>query len=205
MRNPFLLSVGVLYALFGGWFARAYAQENTESLFIMWEPNREADLAGYRVYWGTSSRSYRWVVDVGKATEYEVTGLEAGTRYYFAVTAYDLAGNESDFSAEVSAVPGQPNSATPSVFVIFQNYPNPFNPSTVIPFYLPERGLVELVVLNSSGQLVRRLIADELGPGYHEVSWDGLDDAGQPVASGVYFVHGKTAGFRLARPVVLMR
>jgi fibronectin type 3 domain-containing protein len=58
-------------------------------------------LGGFKVYYGTSSRNYIHVVDVGKATTYKVTGLSPAT-YYFAVTAYDRTGNESDYSNEVS-------------------------------------------------------------------------------------------------------
>jgi fibronectin type 3 domain-containing protein len=58
-------------------------------------------LGGFKVYYGTSSRNYTHVVDVGKATTYKVTGLSPAT-YYFAVTAYDRSGNESDYSNEVS-------------------------------------------------------------------------------------------------------
>ncbi len=59
------------------------------------------DLAGYKVYYGTSSRDYTKTIDVGNTTTYQITGLSGGT-YYFAVTAYDTSGNESDYSEEVS-------------------------------------------------------------------------------------------------------
>jgi hypothetical protein len=60
-----------------------------------------SDLAGYRLYWGTSSRSYSRQVDVGKVTTYTLSSLTTG-KYYFGVTAYDFSGNESDYSGEVS-------------------------------------------------------------------------------------------------------
>ncbi len=58
-------------------------------------------LGGFKVYYGTSSRNYTHVVDVGKVTTYRITGLSPAT-YYFSVTAYDRTGNESDYSNEVS-------------------------------------------------------------------------------------------------------
>ena len=61
------------------------------------------DLAGYRLYYGTSSGNYTHVIDVGNVTEYTVYNLKSGV-YYFAVTAYDVAGNESDFSNEISVL-----------------------------------------------------------------------------------------------------
>lgn len=69
---------------------------------IAWDPNSESDLAGYKVYYGTSSRNYGTPINVGNVTTYTITGLTAGQTYYIAVTAYDTANNESDFSNEVS-------------------------------------------------------------------------------------------------------
>ena len=68
---------------------------------LSWNPNTEPDLAGYKVYYGTASRTYGSPINVGNQTAFAVTGLSAGT-YYFAVTAFDTSGNESVFSAEVS-------------------------------------------------------------------------------------------------------
>ncbi len=61
------------------------------------------DLAGYKVYYGTTSGNYTDVIDVGNVTTYKVEGLQPGT-YYFAVTAYDTSGNESNYSNEVSKI-----------------------------------------------------------------------------------------------------
>ena len=75
------------------------------SAILSWDPNTEEDLAGYWVYYGTASDDYTTVLDAGltdtpEAPEYTVTDLEIGVRYYFALTAYDFSGNESDFSDE---------------------------------------------------------------------------------------------------------
>ena len=70
---------------------------------LSWNPNSEPDLAGYKVHYGTSSRTYGTSINVGKKTTYTVTGLSAGT-YYFTVTAFDTAGNESGFSNEVAKI-----------------------------------------------------------------------------------------------------
>ncbi|MDL1888975.1 hypothetical protein FBQ96_05245, partial [Nitrospirales bacterium NOB] len=61
---------------------------------LAWNANSETDLAGYKVYWGTSSGRYGSPVDVGKATSYLFSNLKVGSTYYFAVTAYDQSGNE---------------------------------------------------------------------------------------------------------------
>jgi len=73
---------------------------------VTWDANTEPDLAGYKVYYSTTSGSYGTPVDVGNTTSHPISGLSAGTTYYFAVTAYDASGNESPYSAEVTvAVP----------------------------------------------------------------------------------------------------
>jgi hypothetical protein len=74
------------------------------ALTLAWDSNTEDDLAGYRVYCGTEPQDYDVVIDVGKVTQYTVTGLEPETEYYLAVTAYDVWWNESDLSEEVSGV-----------------------------------------------------------------------------------------------------
>jgi len=79
--------------------SRLVSQNN--SLIISWDPNSEADLMGYKVYYGLSSKNYNRVIDVGNQTRYTVEGLSEEVNYYFAVTAYDSAFNESDFSEEV--------------------------------------------------------------------------------------------------------
>ena len=78
--------------------------EEAAYLDLAWDPNQEPDLAGYRIYYGTSSREYIDFVDVGNVTTYRFDNLLADVTFYIAVTAYDTADNESDFSEEVSGV-----------------------------------------------------------------------------------------------------
>jgi hypothetical protein len=74
---------------------------HSDQVALTWAPNPEPDLVGYRIYYGTSTRNYSFFIDVGNTTSYIAQGLEEGRPYYFAATAYDMAGNESDFSNEV--------------------------------------------------------------------------------------------------------
>ena len=76
---------------------------------LAWDEVFAPTLAGYRVYLGRASRSYGTTIDVGNNAAHTVTGLGPGT-YFFAVTAYDVLGNESGFSNEVSATIGGPPS-----------------------------------------------------------------------------------------------
>ncbi|MCK4545901.1 MAG: T9SS type A sorting domain-containing protein [Candidatus Eisenbacteria sp.] len=86
-----------------------------------------------------------------------------------------------------------------------QNTPNPFNPDTEIRFSVPARGHVRLNVYNVRGQTVRMLANGVRETGEHAVHWDGLDNAGHSVASGVYFCTLETGGFVATRKMVLLR
>jgi len=79
---------------------------NAEAAYLdlCWDPNYERDLGGYKVYYGTSSREYMNFVDVGNTPSYRLDNLLEDVTFYVAVTAYDLADNESDYSNEVSGV-----------------------------------------------------------------------------------------------------
>jgi len=75
------------------------------SVKLAWDPSTEEDLAGYKIYYGYDSRNYNTSIDVGKTTTFQVTGLEYDQTYYFAVTAYNTSGLESDYSNEISYIP----------------------------------------------------------------------------------------------------
>ena len=83
-------------------------------LTLEWDSNVEQDLGGYIVYYGTASRDYKYDVDVGDENSCTISNLYSGVTYYFAVTAYDLDGNESDYSAEI-AYPNSTVTNPPSV------------------------------------------------------------------------------------------
>jgi len=90
--------------------------------------------------------------------------------------------------------------------VLHQNYPNPFNPETTIAFSLPEAGTADLAVFNQKGQLVRSLLSGQLLPaGASSLVWDGRDDQGNPVSSGIYFSRLTCAGKSVSRKMVLLK
>ena len=79
------------------------------------------------------------------------------------------------------------NSVIPIAFKLCQNYPNPFNPETSIEYHLPHTSEVALTIYNLQGHAVRRLVNATIPVGCHTVHWDGRDEAGRLVASGMYF------------------
>ena len=75
----------------------------------------------------------------------------------------------------------------PKEFGLRQNYPNPFNPATVIEYALPKASQVRIQIYNILGQRVRNLVDEPQEPGYKMIHWDGKDDYGKEVSSGIYF------------------
>lgn len=103
----------------------------------------------------------------------------------------------------------------PQVFRLSQNYPNPFsprsglfrakNPQTIIVYQLPQAGKVSLKVYNTVGQLVKTVVEAERDSGCHTVFWDGTDDQGHTVASGVYFYRLEAEGQVQTRKLLWLR
>ena len=100
----------------------------------------------------------------------------------------------------------------PQDIALHQNYPNPFNPETTIKFQLPVATTVRLVIYNMLGQQVRELLNTALAAGYHSARWNGFDDRGNPVTSGIYFYRMEIAGLNetvtgqhLIRKMILMK
>ena len=93
----------------------------------------------------------------------------------------------------------------PKTFFLSQNYPNPFNAVTVISFALPKTGHVKLEVYNILGQKVKDLVDEVVTAGYKRVVWDGKDNSGKAVASGVYLYQLKADGFTEAKRMILLK
>ncbi|MBD3226242.1 MAG: T9SS type A sorting domain-containing protein [Caldithrix sp.] len=93
----------------------------------------------------------------------------------------------------------------PNRYSLAQNYPNPFNPTTEIKFSIGRHEKVSLVVYNILGQEVRTLINDDMVPGEHKIAWNGTDDSGRRVATGVYIYKLKTDNFSKVKKMVFMK
>ncbi len=105
-----------------------------------------------------------------------------------------------------NATAGEQEPNLPENFQLLPNYPNPFNPATQIRFQLPATDQrVQLLVFNSLGAKVRTLVDDHLIAGVYELRWDAINDRGEAVASGIYFVQLRAGSFRQTRRMVLLR
>ncbi|HUU30346.1 MAG TPA: FlgD immunoglobulin-like domain containing protein [archaeon] len=100
------------------------------------------------------------------------------------------------------------SAALPKVYSLSQNSPNPFNPSTTITYTIPEgasKTAVRLSVFNLRGQMVRTLVDLTQGPGTYNINWDGADQQGSKVSSGVYFYRLVAGDYVSTRKMVLLK
>jgi alkaline phosphatase D len=120
----------------------------------------------------------------------------------------DPAGNKTVFARGVAWPTGVENRerfSLPSTHELGQNYPNPFNPKTTINFSLPAPGFVEMYIVNVLGQRVRTLINMDMKVGYHKTAWDGINERGFEVRSGIYFIVMKCGDVTKLRKIMLVR
>jgi ligand-binding sensor domain-containing protein len=133
------------------------------------------------------------------------------TSLFIDCKGYKWIGTENGGFAQFMGDPALPVSVEdavsfqPSAFSLEQNYPNPFNPSTVIRFQLPVSSDVKLSIYNLAGQLVRTLARGKYASGNHEALWDGMDNAGRRVASGVYVYRLEAGAFTFSRKLVVVK
>jgi hypothetical protein len=132
--------------------------------------------------------------------------VPAGTYEYELTALYD-GGWESEMSDPVEIIhdPTNAGNILPLVTELHDNYPNPFNPETTIKFSLntTERTLIE--VYNIKGEKVKTLVDENLSAGQHSIIWNGTDDAGKSVSSGVYFYKIYATDYTSVKKMILLK
>lgn len=129
--------------------------------------------------------------------------------YQFALTSEHTNGVESvpSFSQALykTLTPAEPE-ILPSISQLHDNYPNPFNPTTTISFSTTENTKnTELSIYNLKGQKVKQLLSDQLPAGQHSVVWNGTDESGTEVASGLYFYKMKAGKYTNIKKMLLLK
>mgnify|MGYP000946331550 CR=1 FL=1 len=97
------------------------------------------------------------------------------------------------------------NEEVPALQFATSNYPNPFNPETNISYSIPQSGVASVKVYNLKGQQIRTLVNGEVAAGTHTVVWNGTDDNGTAVSSGVYFYRVENAGKVITKQMLLLK
>jgi hypothetical protein len=96
-------------------------------------------------------------------------------------------------------------SPIPELFELHPNYPNPFNPTTSISYELPEQSLVKLTIFNIQGQQITSIQDEQKPAGTYEVQWNGVDQSGNPVSTGVYFAQLQAGEYSQTIKMIYLR
>ena len=97
------------------------------------------------------------------------------------------------------------NGTTPSDYKLMQNYPNPFNPSTVISYTIPKSGFVKLQIFDITGKQIRSLVNTIQQPGRYDISFNGRDDYGNTIPSGIYFYTLSSEKYTETRKMLMLK
>jgi hypothetical protein len=196
------LAPGAPLALSGEW-------TTPEEIYLQWQASghHDEDLFVYNIY-----RSQNPGVEpdpanlVGTATATNFSDPTGAGTWFYRVTAVDVHGNESPAGNEetLSSASDVPE-VLPERFALNPNFPNPFNPMTTISFDLPEQSRVDLAVYSLKGELIATLLSRDFTAGNHEVTWNGTDQNGRAIPSGMYFAHLVAGDYRQTRSMVLVR
>ncbi|MCI0514270.1 GDSL-type esterase/lipase family protein [candidate division KSB1 bacterium] len=180
--------------------------EAYQGVALTWETSYEHDNMGFNILRGNSKdgeykRLNRALIPAREDLQYEYfdRNIQSGRTYYYVLEDVEYAGRKN-LHAPIAIEIERPEN-----FELAQNYPNPFNPMTRIRYQLPEPARVMLVIYNITGQRIRTLVQEAQPAGYHFVVWDGCNEAGQMVASGIYFYQLVTPKFHQIRRMVLLR
>ena len=184
-------------------FAVAY---NGGSADLSWDPPQDPDFAAFLVYRGPTPNFVVSPQNLIHVTEEEQWTDDEGTQEdHYKVSATDDAGNESDPTSP-STLTGANGPQVPDRYALYQNQPNPFNPLTVVRYDVPKDGeRVSIKVYDVEGRLVRTLVDGPQTAGERRVAWDGRDNRGQNVASGIYFYRLKSASYQRTNKMALLR
>jgi len=143
-----------------------------------------------------------WTVPAGESIDYGIT-------VYHTLAGDVATGNDEDAITVTSKLPegveGKISIGRPLVFGLAQNRPNPMASKTTIHYSIPSTGKVSLKLYNAAGQVVKTLVNSIEKPGMKKVIWDGKDNRGSKVASGVYFYRLETGDKTATRKLVLVR
>lgn len=184
-------------------FLGAYSAGATH---LHWQGNSEPDLAGYRIYRGSSAGfvpSSSNLIAAEPDTGYSDVG-PAGS--YYKLSAVDIHGNESKFTLlSPSSTTDVGGIALPRLLAFAAPRPNPATQRTVLSFGLPQAGLVTVAVYDMEGRRMRTVSSGRMDAGEHQVTFDLRDGQGRQIPSGLYFIRLETNGQRLVRRLAIVK
>ena len=176
------------------------------SVNLQWTASTQLNNKGFQIERKSGNADYQAVAFIkgeGTTSEqktytYKDQDLEEG-KYTYRLKQIDLDGSVN-YSNEVNV-----SVEMPASFNLSQNYPNPFNPSTTINFSLPQKSEVKLIVYDILGKEVKTLINGNREAGSYEIKWNGLNNNGQSVATGIYIYRISAGTFGAEKKMILMK
>ena len=188
-----------------------------DDVLLQWSVASQSSNLGWEVYRSTDNRIFTKVSDLiaGDGTSDEFSSYSyvdgnlplADVLYYY-LNQIDLDGTTTrSHVMEVLLSPtAVSQQALPMVNELRQNYPNPFNPETTISYDLSTESIVTLTIYDLSGQVIRTLVNDQaMSAGHYNTIWDGRDESGVKVASGVYFYQLRAGEFIAKNKMTLLQ
>jgi len=161
---------------------------------------------GYKIYRKFNNHPYQQV-GISAAASYTEGLQNDGTYNYYVRAVYGI-GEGAPSEVETVAFPfvyDGDNTTPLLVNALNPNYPNPFNPVTTISYSIAKPSQVSLKVYNIKGQLVKTLDYGSKKAGQYKVIWNGLNDAGRPVSSGLYFFRLQAPGYTKTRKMMMLK
>ncbi|NOZ57116.1 MAG: T9SS type A sorting domain-containing protein [Calditrichaeota bacterium] len=180
---------------------------------LTWRVASEVNNRGFEVYRRSETESTfeRIAFVEGRGTEsteytyaFDDADVRSGVTYHYRLYSVSLGGERELLVEDLEVYAGM-EGELPREFALLQNFPNPFNRGTQIRFRLPQACHVSLRIYNQTGRLVRTVVSGTLDVGEHRLVWDGLDDFGMPLPSGVYVARLTAGANREAKKMLLLR
>jgi hypothetical protein len=171
---------------------------NQENWDLYFSPNGGENWEIIQLDLNPSRLYYRWTVP-------QITTENAQIRINMDNTNVDYDDISGDFFIQDTLTSVEERGGNPGSFALHANYPNPFNPTTTISYELLVTGNIELRIFNQLGQEVRTLVNERQHPNYYRIQWDGRDNAGKQMVSGIYVYRLQADSFSRSRKMVLIK
>ncbi|MHB1688361.1 MAG: FlgD immunoglobulin-like domain containing protein [Ignavibacteriaceae bacterium] len=181
----------------------------TKNVQLTWK-NNLTNLSGFEIQRKTGSAGTYTTIDTAKssATSYIDSTVQSGQTYVYKVRSFNTfaASNFSNESMILVTITGITNTGLkPLTFALQQNYPNPFNPSTQIEYSIPRQANVTIKIYNILGREIKTLVSGEKTAGEYSITWNGLDNSGNQVASGAYFYRIEAGSFIQIKKMIFLK
>jgi hypothetical protein len=171
---------------------------NTENWDLYFSPDGGANWQEIKLNLNPSQLNYLWTVP-------QLMTPNARIRIDMDNVDNDYSDMSGDFALLDTLTTVASPAKNPKCFDLLQNYPNPFNPVTFIRYILSMAGNVHLTIYNQLGQEVRSLVNERQAANSYQIEWDGRDNAGKQVVSGIYMYRLQIDAFSQGRKMVLLR